>query len=318
MKKRISIIALLGLTIATIAFGVDKLIDQPSGDLILDSNNQVIIKKEIIAQVQSPGFVPIGGMVAVMPNVSGAWQPPASGAVKDGFMRADGSTVSDAESPLNGQVLPTMTGNTYARGDSTSGGTGGANSQASNVTVGDHLATTLEGALADHDDIDIAHGHGFTQPSAHGITQPAFNVPGHYHGFGLGSGLTGGSHDHTFQDLGEIFNSDAGPGGISSINNYGAAANITPNITSSGDHGHGGTIGLVTGGSNGNAAFAASRSTDVALSNNHSGGAVTSLGTTNKSISAHDFTSNISHSVTNNSVNNEPKYVSVIWVIRVK
>jgi hypothetical protein len=63
-----------------------------------------------------------------------------------------------------------------------------------------------------------------------------------------------------------------------------------------------GNIGLVTGGSNGNAAFAASRATDVALS-------------------AHSLSTNVAvgdHTVTNNAVNNEPAYVEVVWVIRVK
>ena len=66
-----------------------------------------------------PGMIPIGGMVAVMPGVTGAWQPPATTVVKDGFMRADGATVADAASPMNGQVLPNMV-NSFARGATTS------------------------------------------------------------------------------------------------------------------------------------------------------------------------------------------------------
>lgn len=380
MKKRLSILALLGLTIATIAFGVDKLIDAPSGDLILDSGNKVIIKKAIEAQVQSPGFIPVGGMVAVMPHVSGSWQPPATGVVKDGFMRADGATVSDAESPLNGQVLPTMTSNTYARGDSTTGYTsphvGGANTQASNVSVGNHSELTLESILDSHSSINIAHGHGFTNPY----------VPGHYHGMGTGANLnvtssggtsgTESSHTHagtgslqtntgttvasnshthasgsyyaaielagstikavraatsttsqvradipiygdsSHMDFGvAVYGTSSTSAGTTSLNNIpidgstGAGSSHSHSINHTHAAGNiAGSIGLVTNGCNGNAGNTC-QTTD---------GAVTALGTTNKTISAHDFTSDLTHSVTNNAVNNEPKYLSVIWVIRVK
>jgi len=376
MKKRISILALLCLTLATLAFGVDKLITAPSGDLILDAKTgqKIVIKKEIEAQVQSPGFVPIGGMVAVMPHVSGSWQPPASGAVKDGFMRADGSTVTDGDSPLNGEVLPNMASNTYARGDSTSGGSGGSNTQASNVTVGNHTALSL----SNHSDINIAHGHGFTNPS----------VPAHYHSNGTGSnaatslGVSGGTcsgtfaahtHTHNMQHMHQ-WNYRTDEGGWSqyyAIENPNNAYNRTSGFTtaspasvylsaSTGQSGSGfvanttnstpsdswyttntmdasanskpntgnnslsasvvstaaeltgsntvtGNFGLVTGGSNGNTSFSTT------------GGGVAALGETNKSISAHSFSQNIdSHNVTNNAVNNEPKYLSVVWVIRVK
>jgi hypothetical protein len=59
-----------------------------------------------------PGAVPLGGMIAVVPNLdtASAWQPPASGVIKDGFMRADGATVPSGQgSPLQGRVLPNMT-----------------------------------------------------------------------------------------------------------------------------------------------------------------------------------------------------------------
>ena len=95
-----------------------------------------------------PGGVPIGGMVSVMPHVTGSWQPPASGVVKDGFMLADGSTVADASSPLNGQVLPNMTGGVYPRGDSTS----------SNTSAGSNTTTILSANLPQHTH-SINHDH---------------------------------------------------------------------------------------------------------------------------------------------------------------
>jgi hypothetical protein len=90
---------------------------------------------------QGPGSVPVGGMVAVMPNIdtTNAWQPPASGVIKDGFMRADGTTITQAHVNAGtrlvvGTVLPNMVGK-YPRGNTTSGTTGGANTQESNVAA---------------------------------------------------------------------------------------------------------------------------------------------------------------------------------------
>lgn len=265
MKKRISILALLCLTLATLAFGVDKLITAPSGDLILDAKTgqKIVIKKEIEAQVQSPGFVPIGGMVAVMPHVSGSWQPPASGAVKDGFMRADGSTVTDGDSPLNGEVLPNMASNTYARGDSTSGGTGGANTQASNVTVGNHAALSLQ----NHNSLSAT-------------------IPNHQHQVAE----TVGSEESLY-----MYRSDGVPGWIvqyqqDSVGSGRDSAYVNGNFPANG----GGPLYSKTDGGGGSVSFT-------------------------QNITSHSFTQNIDvHSVINNTVNNEPKYVSVIWVIRVK
>lgn len=83
------------------------------------------VKVNIPTGITGPGSVPIGGMVAIMPTThANAWQPPASGAIKDGFMRADGSTVptcADCTIPA-GTVLPNMVGN-FAKGTATTSGT---------------------------------------------------------------------------------------------------------------------------------------------------------------------------------------------------
>ena len=81
-----------------------------------------------------PGMIPIGGMVAVMPNVSGAWQPPATEVVKDGFMRADGKAVTDVDSPMVGQNLPNMV-DMFTRGSASSGTQSGSNSITPTGTV---------------------------------------------------------------------------------------------------------------------------------------------------------------------------------------
>ena len=97
----------------------------------LDSDAKTLTVESIIGS----GAVPVGGMVAVMPNIDGAnsWQPPASGVIKDGFMRADGTTITASHRNAGcklatGTVLPNMV-QRYPRGGTTSGATGGANTQ---------------------------------------------------------------------------------------------------------------------------------------------------------------------------------------------
>ena len=274
-----------------------------------------------------PGMVPIGGMVAVMPNVTGAWQPPASGAIKDGFMRADGSTVSDSGSPLNGQALPNMTGGVYPRGNTTSGGTGGSNTHTPTGTV--------------------------SQPTFTGsATSYTVSVPSHYHGFSLtaaGQSYSGNSasvsstahthnsstvtinknqwntnqtaHGHTLNRYDYAYEGVTGRAGVAagrsgatlttdtSVTNTAAWASVNATGTAAGQGGgsHSHTVSLNhthlassvsgsvgnTGGSNGNGAFNAS-------------GTNTPSGT----VSQPTFTGN--------SQNTEPSYVNVVWVVRVK
>jgi len=118
--------------------------------------------------VQGAGTVPIGGMVVVMPNVSGnAWQPPVAGAIKDGFMRADGTTITATHVSQGcvfaaGTVLPNMV-QKYPRGSTTSGSTGGANIQASNVTFGSQTVNTGGGSATFDKNVmnsnQISHAH---------------------------------------------------------------------------------------------------------------------------------------------------------------
>lgn len=236
MKKLILLLSLF----STVAFGVDRIISAPSGNLVLDSKSgsKIIIKKEIQTDVASPGFVPVGGMVAVMPNIQAtdAWQPPATGVIKDGFMRADGHTitaqnVTDGSKLRAGTVLPNMTAK-YPRGNTTSGGTGGNNTQASNVTG---------------------------------------TAPAHYHGFGTGSGMSAagqsytgssGGHAHTTSFISSGALSGTGAD-VRTLPQYGNGPQYnldsdTRSVTINHTHAASsvsGNVGLVTGGSNGNSAM---------------------------------------------------------------
>lgn len=80
------------------------------------------------------GAVPIGGISSWLKNMAGVPALPAE------WVECNGQTLSDANSPLNGQVIPDLNGdNRFLRGNSSSGGTGGSST---------HSLTTAE--LASH------------------------------------------------------------------------------------------------------------------------------------------------------------------------
>jgi len=129
-----------------------------------------------VESVMGPGAVPLGGMVVVMPHVdAAAWQPPASGSIKDGFMRADGTVITSTHVSQGckfsaGATLPSMMAK-YPRGNTTSGATGGANT----VTI---ASTNLP-----------VHTHGFG-------TIAAANESSHTHGVGTYANAAEAAHTH--------------------------------------------------------------------------------------------------------------------------
>lgn len=131
-----------------------------------------------------PGMVPLGGMVAVMPNThANAWQPPVTGVIKDGFMRANGHTIT-AQNVVDGSMfplgttLPNMEG-AFAKGASTSNTATAAQKlvlanipqiSTSYTPAGTNAASTISGtaaAVADHEH-GLVHSAGTPILSATG------------------------------------------------------------------------------------------------------------------------------------------------------
>jgi hypothetical protein len=146
-----------------------------------------------------------------------------------------------------------------------------------------------------------SHTHSVTSNvtvSNHTLTQPTFSVPGHYHSVSA-SGATiaaanESAHSHpmglttvTAASLGGGSQGYAVPGGQST----GAGSAHTHTLS--------GLVGLVSGGSNGDAAFGATRTTDVA-------------------VSAHSVTNNAVTSGAASDTENRPLYFSVVYLMRVK
>ena len=298
MKKLLLIIACIFIT--TIVFSAtDYLIKAPSGNLIIDAATGSVVKINKTLQVDAitnyagisspPGMVPIGGMIAVMPTThANAWQPPSTGVIKDGFMRADGNTVptcSDCIIPA-GTTLPSMI-TKYPRGNTTSGTTGGSNTY---TPVGTNVASNVP-----------ASGLTFSgTPASYSVT-----VPGHKHNtFALAATLGSTIITSTIARSTVILDyCSTGPGGSITHGVCPTTSSTQPYVASI-DIGHShtitGTVGYQSG-SNGDAVggFAASGSNTPA-------GTLAGTATAAAQI------------FTGTSGNNEPAYVEVVWVIRIK
>ena len=110
--------------------------------------------------------VPIGGIIHWAKTLSGVPQT-----LSDGWVECDGSVVSDGDSPLDGVTIPDLNGdNRFLRSNSTSGGTGGA------------------------DTIDIEHNHtgttGASSLPTGGTNTHGSGVAQHTHTFTSGDSLS--------------------------------------------------------------------------------------------------------------------------------
>jgi hypothetical protein len=287
--------------------------------------------------VAGPGSVPIGGMVTVMPDIDAvnAWQPPASGIIKDGFMRADGTAITAGHVALGcklavGTLLPNMI-QKYPRGNTTSGSTGGNNlytpagtNSTSNVPA---AGLSFSGNSTSYSVSVPAHYHsngaGSTAATSVGVTggtaSGTFSSSSHTHGDGsLGTNIAfGGGYMWAAKDSSVAFTGDervdmslntisGSFGGVGwravvtgSTDTPSATASVSSTAaTMTGSNTVTGTFGLVTGGQNGNAAMTAS-------GNNTPSGSITGTATA----AAQTFTGT--------QASNEPAYVEVVWVIRV-
>jgi microcystin-dependent protein len=120
-------------------------------------------------------LVPVGGIISWVKSLTGV---PALG---QGWHECDGSVLSDAESPLNGQTLPNLNGSgTYRmlRGADTSGGTGGADT---------HTLTTTE---------IPAHRHTVLKDSSQGSGDGAQSYSQGQGTFNTGNTGGGGAHNN--------------------------------------------------------------------------------------------------------------------------
>ena len=86
-----------------------------------DTNDALISQGSAVNPTPSP----IGSIVGWMKSFTGVPQT-----LPTGWIECDGSTISDATSPMDGEAVPNLNSGTkrFLRGSTTSGGTGGADS----------------------------------------------------------------------------------------------------------------------------------------------------------------------------------------------
>lgn len=104
--------------------GTDWTKNDPISEDNLNDTNGALIS---IGANTNPTLPPVGAVVAWLKSFTNV---PAT--LPDGWVECDGSVISDADSPMNGETLPDLNGNSgiqrFLRGSTTSGSTGGSES----------------------------------------------------------------------------------------------------------------------------------------------------------------------------------------------
>ena len=284
--------------------------------------------------VQGPGAVPLGGLVAVMPNIDVviAWQPPATGEIKDGFMRADGTAITSTHKGLGckltvGTLLPNLTAK-YLRGNTASGATGGANT----VTIASaNLPTHTHGTgtLANAADATHTHGVGTYGNTAELSHTHSSALPAHRH-FLKSRGSGNDSPDHTHSVGYRVIYTQAG-GSIDTVHDGDGSPQVSTGASARHTHSWGGVwsndtssqVSSPEGDGSGNTyadgvgywGVGGTRTTSAGSSHNHVFSGTSAAGSSHNHVISG---STDNGGFANTALNNEPAYVEVVWVIRVK
>jgi len=238
MKKLFPFITLLALSLISTGAVIKESKQGGSIEFYTNESGTVVKKAEITAagkmkvdQIENlsggtpPGMIPIGGMVAVMPTIhANAWQPPVSGAIKDGFMRADGwqitaQNVTDGSLIPAGTYLPNMV-YMVPRGDTDScngssacntktGGSDNATLTMNNIPEHNHGATGLSGSMAAS---EFEHSHSLSGSVAGGTASLTGSITSG--GASLSGSVSGGTASGTFASSGHTHGLASGAAAI--------------------------------------------------------------------------------------------------------
>ena len=126
------------------------------GDIVVDSITAESIEGPINGAPNSTGhgIVPIGAIVAINPNLTGAYSTSSiAQADTNGWVLCRGQTIVDVTSPMNGETIPNLSDDRFIMGAETAGATGGENLK---VLVTANLPAHTHGMAHDH---DMQHDH---------------------------------------------------------------------------------------------------------------------------------------------------------------
>lgn len=147
---------LMGLTLATNIDNGGWL--KQRGKQTNDSDVQVNATVTATNGFVGPGICPIGTILPWAKTLSG------TPALPNGWKECDGSTVSDSSSVYNGVAVPNLNGNNnFLRGNSTSGGTGGAATHTHTFSTPAHthwMANEVETVDLTFSSVEVVSGSG--------------------------------------------------------------------------------------------------------------------------------------------------------------
>ncbi len=141
--------------------------------------------------LKTTGLVPIGGVVATIPALAGAYACSATTAADDlGYVVCGGQVISDESSPLNGVTIPNINNDVFLKGHTTSNTAGGSNTHTHSVPGHYHVY----GAHWSNDDSNagaLPNGNG----SGNVYRDTYYNGQTNTSGYGLFTTYSG-SHSH--------------------------------------------------------------------------------------------------------------------------
>ena len=237
-----------------------------------------IILSQNTAKKNDVGVIPLGGVIATFPNLTGAYNCTATTvADSNGFVKMNGQVISDTNSPMNGVTIPNVNNDVFLMGSTTAGSSGGSNNLRDH-THGFSLTAaeqTYSGSGTTSNE-DTNHTHGFSGKTSgqsanhyHGLSIQTWNATeSNYAGMGTGNTANEGNKNG-------IFTGDTG--------------------IASADHTH--TYSGDTGG------ISANHKHSFSWSGTSSGSAVS--GTVGSGSGA-------------TSTENRPKYISAVYLMRIK
>lgn len=108
--------------------------------------------------LKTTGLVPIGGVVATIPALAGAYACSATTAADDlGYVVCGGQVINDATSPLNGRTIPNINSDVFLKGHTTSNTAGGSNTHDHTVPGHYHY---YGGHWSNNNSTDVNNGNG--------------------------------------------------------------------------------------------------------------------------------------------------------------
>ena len=129
--------------------------------------------------LKTTGLVPIGGVVATIPALAGAYSCAATTEADDlGYVKCNGQVINDPTSPLNGLTIPNINDDVFLKGHTTSNSAGGSNTHTHTIDEHNHTVPGHYHYYGSHWSNDNSSWNGSPYGNGSG------NMYQDYHGYG--------------------------------------------------------------------------------------------------------------------------------------